>query len=153
AASGRATGTGAGADGSVALDWVECAYDLAVVKSVSVGGTAVASGVVVPAGSVATWTIAVTNNGPDAMTRGDLLTIADAVPGSGATEITSITVAGGSNARLESGAVSCDASVGDAMPTSLECARPYQRNGATASGSRGLNVGETLTVRYTQTIA
>lgn len=148
---GRQTGTGAGADGSVTLAWVPCEYDLAVVKSASVS-PAGPTATVAPVGSTITWTIAVTNNGPDAMTRGDLLTLTDGLPGTGAKTITSIGVSGGSNSTLVSGPVACDAAVGDAMPTTLECDRSYQPVGGTASGLRGLDVGETFTVSYSQTV-
>ena len=86
------------------------------------------------------------------MTRGDLLTIADAVPGAGATTITALGVSGGANSELASGAFTCDASVGSAMPASLECGRDYQPLSSAASGRRGLDVGETFTVSYTQVV-
>lgn len=149
---GRLTGTGAGADGSVTLDWIACAYDLAVSKTLSVDGSASAATADAPVGSELTWTIAVTNNGPDRMTRGDLLTLGDSVPGAGATEIVSIGVSGGGDAELASGAITCDAAVGDQMPTALACSRPYQILGGSVSGARGLDVGETFTISYAQTV-
>ncbi len=44
------------------------------------------------------------------------------------------------------------AAVGAAMPASLDCSRPYQIGAGAASGVRGLDVGETLTVTYTQLV-
>ena len=106
-------------------------------------------------GDTVTWTVTVTNNGPDPMTRGDLLTLDDTLPGPGAKTITSVAVAGGSNDRgLVRGPVTCDAAAGDPMPATLTCERPYA-DGAGSSpdtGSRGLDAGESVTVVYTQTI-
>ena len=136
---------GAGANGSVVLDWIPCAYDLAVSKSVS-SATA-------PVGSTLGWTVSVENLGPDDMTMGDTVTIVDSLPGAGATKITGITVTGPSSPYFADAATTCNAQVGDAMPASLECSRPYQVRGEAASGRRGLNVGETLTVTYTQQVA
>ncbi|WP_309133338.1 Ig-like domain-containing protein [Cellulomonas sp.] len=148
---GRQTGTGAGANGSITLDWVECAYDLAVTKQVVVedapAGTAVA-----PVGSTLVWTVTVRNAGPAAMTRGDVVTLTDTVPGAGPTTIRSVTVDGGTNDALERGPVTCDAAVGDAMPAALVCARPFVPVGGDEDGVRGLDVGETLTVVYEQDV-
>ena len=139
-----ASGSGPGAPGSVSLVWNSCVYDLAVDKSVSP--------VTTPTNSTVTWTVAVTNLGPSAMTQGDTVTIADSLPGAGAKTITAISVSGGSNAILGRGAVTCSAAVGAAMPASLDCSRPYQIGAGAASGVRGLDVGETLTVTYTQLV-
>jgi uncharacterized repeat protein (TIGR01451 family) len=150
---GRQTGTGAGAAGSITLDWVECGYDLAVTKTVAVdGGPAVAAANAV-AGDVLTWTVTITNEGPAAMTRGDLVTLRDVVPGTGPATLTSITTSGGTAGALERGPVTCDAAVGDPVPAELECGRPFALVGETPSGARGLDVGETLTVVATQTVA
>ena len=136
---------GAGANGSLKLTWNACSYDLAVTKAVS--PTSLATG------ATATWTVTVTNNGPDAMTQGDTVTLADTLPGAGAKTITGIAVSGGTNAVLQNGAFTCGATVvGSAMPSSLDCSRPYQPVGGSVSGVRGLNVGETLTITYTQPI-
>ena len=136
---------GAGAAGSVALDWQPCAYDLAVAKTVS-SATA-------PVGSTLGWTVTVENLGPDDMTRGDTVTIADSLPGAGATTITGIAVTGPSSTYFADAAMTCNAEVGDAMPASLDCSRDYQVRGGAVSGARGLNVGEKLTVSYTQKVA
>ena len=87
------------------LDVVPCLYNLALTKTPSVTS--------VNAGGKITWTLGVTNNGPDPMTRGDILTLADTLPpGSNATSpspsnvVTSIAVSGGSggsNTNLTSG--------------------------------------------------
>jgi CshA-type fibril repeat protein len=139
-----ASGAGPGANGSVSLVWNSCVYDLVVDKSVTPTST--------PTNSTVTWTVAVTNNGPSAMTQGDTVTITDTLPGAGAKTITAISVSGGSNAILGRGAVTCTAAVGAAMPASLDCSRPYQIGSGAASGVRGLDVGETLTVTYTQLV-
>lgn len=150
---GRLTGTGAGPAGSIALDWVECAYDLAVTKTVSVeGGSAGATGTAT-SGDVLTWTVTVTNTGPRAMTRGDVVTLRDTLPGAGTATITSVSTTGGTPDAFERGPVTCDAAVGDAVPAALVCARPFAVLGEVSSGSRGLDVGETLTIVSTQTVA
>ena len=102
----------------MSLDFVPCSYDLAVSKTVDDATPA--------PGDTVTWTVTVTNNGPDPMTRGDLLTLDDSLPGPGAKTITSVAVTGGSNDRgLTSGSVTCDAAAGDPMPATLTCSRPY----------------------------
>ena len=147
----------AGANGSLSVDWVPCVYDLALTKTPSATS--------VNAGGKITWTISVTNNGPDPMTRGDLVTLTDTLPsGSNATSpspnnvVTSIGVSGGSNTNMTSGAFTCTGlSVGSAMPSSASCSRAYAgaagTPGTPSGGTRGLNVGETLTVVYEQIIS
>ncbi len=140
----RAT-AGDGDDGSVTLTWVPCAYDLVIDKTGANSPTRI--------GSTITWTVTVTNRGDAAMTRGDLLTVRDSLPGNGATRISSIVASGGSNDLLARGAVTCDAAAGDPMPATLTCSRPYSAPsspGAPSGGARGLDVGETLVVTYTQ---
>jgi uncharacterized repeat protein (TIGR01451 family) len=141
---GRLIGTGAGAGGLVQLDWVPCGYDLAVVKTVDDAAPLI--------GDTIEWTVEVTNNGADFMTKGDTVTISDSLPGAGAKTITGIAVVGGTNTVLERGAVTCDAVVGDAMPATLECVRPFQPLGGAIDGVRGLDVGETLAITYEQEI-
>ena len=102
-----------------------------------------------------TWTVTVTNNGPDPMSRGDLLTLDDTLPGPGAKTITSVDVSGGSNDRgLARGPVTCDAAAGDPMPATLTCSRPYADgvDSSPDSGARGLDSGESVTIVYTQAI-
>ncbi len=138
---------GNGANGSVQLTWVPCDYDLRVTKSVSPASA--------PVGTLVTWTVAVTNLGPDPMTKGDTVTLTDSLPGAGAKTITSIATTGGSNASMSSGPMTCSAAVGAAMPATLTCTRPYAAPGAgqaPTGGTRGLNSGETLTVTYQQTV-
>ena len=142
----KLSAAGNGAAGQVQLQWVPCDYDLAVTKSA-------APGTVAP-GDTITWTVAVTNLGPDPMTQGDTVTLTDSLPGAGAKTITSISTSGGSGGPLASAPVTCSAGVGAAMPATLTCDRPYAAPGAPGApsgGVRGLNVGETLTVTYTQT--
>lgn len=137
--------TGIGANGSATVTWIPCAYDLGVEKSVSASR--------VLSGTSVTWTVAVTNTSTVPMTRGDTVTIVDSLPGGGATTISSITTSGGIPAPgLASGGVTCSAAVGAAMPASLDCSRPFAIGLATATGTRGLNAGETLTIVYTQPI-
>lgn len=147
-----------GVDGAVTIDWVPCQYDLAMTKTVDSASVA--------AGDSVTWTITITNNGPDAMTRGDTISLADTLPtGPNATvpgpsfEVLSVSVSGGSNSNLQSGAVSCTGvTVGSSMPASTVCSRAYAPAVGTpgtpppSTGTRGLNVGETLTITYAQTI-
>jgi len=141
---GRVTGTGAGAGGSVSLDWIPCDYDLAVTKTVDDATPLI--------GDTIEWTVQIVNNGADFMTRGDTVTVTDSLPGIGAKTITAISTSGGSNSVLVSDPVTCDAAVGDTMPATLECSRPFQPLGGTVDGVRGLDVGETLTVTYEQVV-
>lgn len=135
----------AGTPGSVSLAWVGCDYDLAVVKTVSAASTTI--------GDTITWSVAITNAGPEAMTQGDTVSLTDSLPGAGAKTITAISTFGGSNTELARGPVSCDSAVGAAMPATLECSRDFQILAGVVSGKRGLDVGETLTVTYTQVAA
>lgn len=148
-----------GANGAVTIDWLPCQYDLAMTKTVSP--------TTINAGDRATWTVSITNNGPDPMTRGDTISLADTLPtGPNAAtpgpsfNITSITTSGGSNANMLSGAVTCTGvTVGSTMPASTVCSRPYAPAAGTpgtapaSTGTRGLNVGETLTIVYQQVIS
>ena len=123
---------------------------LAVTKSVT--PTLAASGQTV------TWTVSVSNIGSAPMTAGDVLTVGDTRPGTGAKTITSITTSGGSNALLQRGPVTCDAGVGSPMPATLTCSRPYAAEPGVPGGpfpptSRGIDPGESLTVTYTQVLA
>ncbi|WP_149203487.1 Ig-like domain-containing protein [Actinotalea subterranea] len=148
---GRETGVGAGQDGYVELAWVPCAYDLAVEKSATVDPAGAAPDVALP-GSTVTWTVTVTNNGPEAMTRGDLVTLTDTLPGASSAVLTGVTTSGGANGTLERGPVTCDADAGDVMPATLTCSRPYAPYGGPVDGARGLDVGERLTVTYEQEV-
>ncbi len=152
---GNGTGSVVGANGRVNIDWQPCRYDLALTKSVAPTS--------VVAGGTVVWTIAVTNNGPDPMTKGDTIDLADTLPvgpngpTSPSFKVLSITTAGGSDANLNSDPVTCSGlSVGAAMPATTNCSRPYGAStaaGSPSGGTRGLNVGETLTIRYEQNIA
>jgi uncharacterized repeat protein (TIGR01451 family) len=147
----------AGATGSMRLDWLPCIYDLTVTKTASAAS--------VNAGGRIRWTVAVTNNGPDPMTRGDVLTLTDTLPaGSNAASptpnpvVVSLTSSGGGNANLQSGTITCSGlTVGGAMPATTNCSRPYAAvagtPGSPSGGTRGLDVGETLTVVYDQYIS
>ncbi|MBI4884975.1 MAG: hypothetical protein HY826_13070, partial [Actinobacteria bacterium] len=148
-----------GANGSVSIDWLPCVYDLSMTK--------VVAPTTINAGDQAVWTIAITNNGPDAMTRGDTIDLTDTLPvGPNAAtpgpsfRVASITTSGGSNANLLSGAITCTGvAVGSSMPAATNCSRPYAPAAGTpgtpppSTGTRGLNVGETLTIVYEQVIS
>ncbi|MGL5859744.1 MAG: Ig-like domain-containing protein, partial [Phycicoccus sp.] len=148
----RAT-AGDGADGSVTLTWVPCLYELAVEKSADVTR--------VPVGSPITWSVTVRHVVTDAqadspMTRGDVLTIRDTLPGSGPATITSISTVPGDPQLLDSGPITCSAGVGDPMPATLVCSRPYSAplaGGAPGGGVRGLDRSESITVTYVQNAA
>lgn len=154
---GASTAAGAvnGALGSAALTWIPCNYQLTVAKTVSPTP--------VRAGDTSVWTVSVTNNGPDPMTRGDTLTLTDTLPagpnGAPTPQFKVLTIAssGGSNSDMSSGAITCTGlSVGAAMPASTDCSRAYgapSAPGAPSGGTRGLNVGETLTITYEQVIS
>ncbi|MGL5817668.1 MAG: hypothetical protein ACRCYR_08910 [Phycicoccus sp.] len=141
---------GDGADGAVTLEWLPCAYDLAVEKTVAPRE--------VQAGDRVTWTVTVRNAGPQPMTRGDVVTITDDPPGAGTPTIETITPfrddPGGS--VLDATPLGCTAGAGDPMPATLECSRPYgaaSSPGSPSGGTRGLDVGEGITVTYSQTVA
>ena len=149
------TVAGVGATGSIAIDWLPCLYTLSISKSVS--------SATVNAGGSVIWTVAVTNTGPDPMTRGDTVDLADTLPvgpnGSPAPayKVLSMTVAGGSNANMSRGAVTCTGvAVGSSMPASTVCSRAYSAPSAPqapSGGLRGLDPGETITITYEQIIA
>ena len=139
-----------GAAGLVTIDWVPCVYTLVVNKS--------ASATSINAGQALRWTITVRNAGPDPMTKGDIVTLADTLPtgGGSAFKVVSVsTTAGSTDPNLSSGAVTCTGvTVGGTMPGSTNCSRSYSAPsapGAPTGGSRGLNSGETLTIVYDQT--
>ena len=151
-----ASGSGiVGAAGSATIDFLPCLYDLALTKTVSPSP--------VYAGSTATWTITLKNNGPDPMTKGDTVDLADTLPAgpngpaTPAYKVLSVGVSGGANADMSSGAFTCSGvTVGSSMPASTNCSRAYAAPGAPeapSGGLRGLNVGETLTITYEQQIA
>lgn len=150
-----AGGAVAGAAGAISIDWIPCQYTLNLSKTASVTN--------VNAGAKTIWTVAVRNDGPDPMTKGDLVSLTDTLPtgpiGAPAPQfrVLSIGTAGGANADIASAAISCTGlTVGSAMPASTVCSRPYSAPsapGAPSGGTRGLNVGETLTITYEQVFA
>lgn len=151
-----AAGFVVGPTGFVTIDWIPCQYALALSKTASVTN--------VNAGAKTVWTITVRNDGPDPMTKGDVVTLTDTLPAGpiGAPtpqfKVLSIGTSGGSNANMASGAVTCTGlTVGGAMPASTVCSRPYAAvaavPGAPSGGTRGLNSGETLTITYEQVFA
>ncbi len=156
-ASGPASpaGGGPGASGSIAIDWLPCLYGLSVNKSVSASS--------VNAGEAVTWTVTITNDGPDPMTKGDTVDLTDLLPvgpngaPAPAFEVLSFAVSGGSNAEMARGPVTCSGvSVGSSMPATTTCSRAYSAPGAPeapSGGLRGLDPGETITITYEQIIA
>lgn len=145
--------SGGGASGSISIDWLPCLYTLDISKSVATSP--------VQAGDSVVWTVSITNTGPDPMTRGDTVDLADTLPGPTGTptpafRVLSIGTSGGSNASLSRGAVTCTGvTVGSTMPASTVCSRPYGAPSAPQSpsgGTRGLDPGETLTITYEQII-
>jgi uncharacterized repeat protein (TIGR01451 family) len=154
---GALTAQGAvnGTAGAISIDYIPCQYTLGISKSVSA--------TTVKAGGKVIWTVAVTNSGPDPMTRGDLVSLADTLPSVANAPVTpsfkvlSIGTSGGSNANLARTAFSCTGlTIGGSMPASTNCSRPYSAAtspGAPSGGTRGLDSGETLTITYEQVIA
>lgn len=150
-AAGLAPAAGAvvGPTGFVTIDWVPCIYTLTVTKAASAPS--------VNAGQSVRWTITVRNDGPDPMTKGDLVTLTDTLPSGGGSvfQVVSVsTTAGSTDPNLASGAVTCTGvTVGGTMPASTVCSRAYSAPtapGAPSGGTRGLNSGETLTITYDQ---
>jgi uncharacterized repeat protein (TIGR01451 family) len=156
AAGTRSIGSANGAAGAVTLDWIPCVYSLGITKT--------ASAATVNAGDKVIWTVTVTNNGPNPMTRGDTITLSDTLPTTGISSSTPQfkvlslpTTSGSTDSNLDSGSMTCTGvTVGQAMPASTVCSRPYSSAsspGVTASGTRGLNSGETLTITYEEIFA
>jgi uncharacterized repeat protein (TIGR01451 family) len=140
-----------GANGAVTLNWIPCLYTLAIAKSVTP--------TTVNAGDKVVWSVTVTNSGPDAMTRGDTVTLNDTLPGPVGSitptyKVLSITTSGGSNTDLASGPITCTGvTVGSTMPPSTVCSRPYSAPSAPGAPSgllRGLNANESITITYEQ---
>ena len=99
-----AGGAVVGPTGFITIDWVPCVYTLAVTKA--------ASAPAVNAGQSVRWTITVRNDGPDPMTKGDLVTLTDTLPNGGGSvfQVVSVsTTAGSTDPNLASGAVTCTA--------------------------------------------
>jgi uncharacterized repeat protein (TIGR01451 family) len=148
----RTTGSATGTTGSVTLDWIPCVYQLNITKT--------ASSPIVNGGGKVIWTITVSNLGPDAMTRGDTVTLTDTLPigPSGAPspnfKVLSIATTGSGDPVLDSAPINCaGVTLGSPMPASTVCSRPYSATGSpgvTASGTRGLDSGETLSITYEQ---
>ena len=147
--------SGSGATGSLAIDWLPCLYGLSVDKSVSSS--------TVSAGDAVVWTVTVTNDGPDPMTRGDTVDLTDLLPDgpnggpAPAFEVLSFSVSGGANAELARGPLTCSGlTVGASMPATTTCSRAYSAPGAPeapSGGLRGLDPDETITITYRQVIA
>jgi uncharacterized repeat protein (TIGR01451 family) len=157
AGSASPTVSGPGATGSITIDWIPCLYDLGLTKTVSSPS--------VNAGNSVTWTVTVTNNGPSVMTKGDTVTLTDSLPAgpngtpAPANKVTSFAVTPGSSSGglSSAGAITCTGlAVGSSMPASTTCSRAYSApaaGGAPSGGTRGLDVGEKITITYQQIIS
>ena len=149
------SGSGPGATGSIAITWVPCNYDLALIKTVSTP--------TVNAGDKVSWTMTVKNNGPKPMTKGDTVALTDTLPAgpngtpTPAYKVTAFTVTGGGGSGMSNGALTCSGvTIGSAMPTSTKCSRAYSAPsavGAPSGGTRGLDVREQISIAYEQIIA
>lgn len=115
-------GLHAAGDGYAEMTWTMCEYDLAITKSA-------ASGVFEPDVPVS-YTLTITNLGPESMTVGDTVSVVDD-RAAGAT-LTSVASSGGTGE-----AFSCDVGVGDEIVDGqLDCARPPDRSQPRRTGSR-----------------
>lgn len=127
-------GLNASGNGYVELTWTMCEYDLAVTKT--------ADRQVYEPGVPAEFTITVTNNGPEHMVVGDTVTVTDNQATGGT--LTAVSSSGGSGEAIE-----CDPSVGEVIASgSINCFRPI--DSSPGAPVRGLDVGEVLTLTYTQ---
>jgi uncharacterized repeat protein (TIGR01451 family) len=121
---------GASRNGTGEIEWVPCNYDLSVTKT--------AAAEVFESGTPVTYTLVITNNGPDLMGIDDTVTVTDDKAGGG----TLVSVqASGSGTPF-----TCDTAVGAAIPADgeLDCSRPV------GDKVRGLDNGEKLTLVYTK---
>lgn len=125
------SGLNADGDGYANLDWEMCEYDLSLTKSSPVG--------VFENDVPVAFTVTVTNEGPEPMTVGDTVTITD--PNADGATLTGVSHSG-------SGTFECDTEIGQAMGGSLTCGEPV--GAGPGAPLRGLAVGESLTVTYTQ---
>ncbi|WGY02480.1 hypothetical protein QI633_01695 [Nocardioides sp. QY071] len=119
-------------DGTGEIEWVPCNYDLSVTKT--------AAAEVFESGTPVTYTLVITNNGPDLMGIDDTVTVTDDKAGGG----TLVSVqASGSGTPF-----SCDTAVGSAIPADgeLDCSRPV------GGDVRGLDNGEKLTLVYSKVL-
>ncbi len=123
---------GASRNGTGELEWEPCAYDLSVKKT--------AAAEVFESGTPVTYTLVITNNGPDLMGIDDTVTVTDDKAGGG----TLVSVqASGSGTPF-----TCDTAVGSAIPADgeLDCSRPA------GDEVRGLDNGEKLTLVYSKVL-
>jgi uncharacterized repeat protein (TIGR01451 family) len=153
-----------GPNGSLTIDWIPCLYDLGITKTVSASE--------VQRGATVVWTVTITNNGPDAMTKGDTIDLTDTLPvgpngpATPGFKILSIDpTAGSTNSLYASGPITCTSGggavgVGSAMPATpatLNCGRPFAALAGTPGnpngGLRGLNNGESITITYEQQLS
>ncbi|XBB66893.1 hypothetical protein ABFU82_22715 [Nocardioides sp. WV_118_6] len=120
-------------NGTGEIAWEPCDYDLSVTKT--------AAAEVFESGTPVTYTIKVTNHGPDLMGIDDTVTVTDAKAAGGT--LVSV-VASGSGAPF-----TCDTAIGSAIPADgvLDCSRPVGED------VRGLDNDETLTLVYSQVLS
>ena len=130
-----------GADGYASISFVPCDYDLTVTK--------VANPTQAFPGDTVTFTVVVTNNGPDHMTLGDTVTLVDDAATqftNAPTNIVATHTTVGANSGLDQNPVSCTGTM-----ASLDCSQTYgsaSAAGVTGGGVRGLDVGGQITVTY-----
>ena len=133
-----------GTDGLLNIDWQRCEYDLTIDKTASPTAALV--------GQTVTYTIVVTNNGPDSMTRGDTVTIRDNVASlfaNAPTNIAATHTTVGAPAGLDQNPVTCVTV--STTPLEIDCSQPFSASAAGESpsgGERGLDVGGQVTVTY-----
>ncbi|MBM0126635.1 DUF11 domain-containing protein [Pimelobacter simplex] len=123
---------GASRNGTGEIEWVPCNYDLGITKT--------AAAEVFEPGTAVSYTLKVTNNGPDLMGIDDTVTITDDKAAGGT--LVSVVASGGGTP------FTCDTAVGSKIPAGgkIDCSRPV------GDDVRGLDVGETLTVVYSQVL-
>lgn len=121
-----------GTDGFATFDWVMCDYDLALEKT--------AASDVFEEDVPVEYTVTVTNLGPEAMAIGDTVTVSDD------------NAEGGTLTEVSTSADEdfvCTTAIGDELGAVLDCSIPV----AGSDAGRGLAVGETLTLTYTQMLS
>ena len=130
-----------GSDGFARITYIPCDYDLTVDKTVSP--------TTATAGDTVTFTVVVTNNGPDHMTLGDTVTVNDNVASqytNAPTNIVATHTTVGADSGLDQNAVTCTGTM-----AALDCSQPYSSgsaSGVTAGGVRGLDAGGQVTITY-----
>ncbi|MCG8154588.1 hypothetical protein GUY44_29230 [Pimelobacter simplex] len=120
-------------NGAAELAWEPCNYDLGITKT--------AAAEVFESGTPVSYTIKVTNHGPDLMGIDDTVTVTD-LKAAGGTLVS--VVASGSGTPF-----TCDTAIGATIPADgiIDCSRPV------GDDVRGLDNNETLTLVYSQVLS